>query len=302
MAMRFNTRTIVALVMVIVALIFVAIPLGMNWWGVSLSGGGYSGSADASLSQFCISGTFGTGCESLSTSPDKAIPDTAGLTSTIMLVGLLLVILALVFFILAIFLPKIGIGAFVCGLIGGLMPLVAFLYYFAAWPGAMKNTASSMLGIDNPGFFGSSSPVSGVTVSWGGSIGWYMAIVAFILALVASILVLMAVRAIAPMGNIRLGIAPAPAYAPYPQQPAPGYPPAQYPQQGYGQPGYQAPAQYPQYGAPAGYPPAQQAQPAPVYQQPVAGAPAGAPASCPSCGTAIDAGQIFCKNCGTRVG
>src|SRR4030067_1978595 len=81
---------------------------------------------------------------------DKAPENVMSLTGTLMLVGLLLAVLALVFLILGIFWPQIGVAALICGLVGSILVPVAPLYMFAAFPGAIKNFAT-LLTIDVSG-------------------------------------------------------------------------------------------------------------------------------------------------------
>jgi len=304
--------------------------MGSNWWGFRMtipSSYPYYGDstyqADFAPGQYCVSITssgtplysnlcVGYGTASSMAPVGKAFFDTFGILSVLLWVGLLMVIFALVFLILGIFWPKIGLGAVVFGIVGSVLVLVAPIYLFAGLPGAW-NSANSSGGSTSgniSGFFGSTSiDYSGQTVqmSYGGGVGWFLAFIAFALFLAAWILTIAMIRRIAPLGNVRLRpVQYYPLlYPPY-QQPQMGYPVQQYPVSPYPYwpmmpiaPPLQ-PVIPPQTGAPQ--PQANVTEPATVPASQPALSETRPSANCPSCGSSVSAGHVFCGVCGTKVG
>lgn len=315
---RFDARTVAALVISIVALVFVIISMVTTWWDLSITMGipGYS---------FKVQGGYGLGgsCATLTMSSypaqsmcsgfgtgESSLADVFHVAFILMLVGLILIILALVFLLIGVLRPRIGMVAFLCAMIGSILVLIAPIYVLVAAPaafgGALGGLSSVLPGAtwsaNVPGFFGTGSisiTYLGTTINgdttFGGGVGWFMAFVAFALVLVAGILILSAVRAVMPMGNY-MGRPMAPygyqqpmagqAYAPY-GQPQPGYAP---------QPAY--PQSYPPYGAP----PVQPIVEPPAQTEASAPQPSPAASTCPSCGATVPPGTVFCAICGAEVG
>jgi len=315
---RFGSKTIAALIMSIVALVFVIVSMGTTWWDLKL-GFSYSGISFTETGGYNLGGSCSTvtmsGYPAQSTcsgfgSGESSLANVFHVAFILLLVGLILTILALVFLLVGVLRPRIGIAGFLCAIIGSILVLVAPIYVFAAalgaFGGALGGMASLFPGMtanaNIPGFFGTGSfSITYMTVTingditLGGGVGWYMAFVAFALLLVAAILTLSAVRAVMPLGNyVARPMAPygyqqpmaGQAYGPY-GQPQPGYAP---------QPAY--PQSYPPYGTPPAQPTAQP----PV--QPAAPAPQPSPAAstCPSCGATVSPGTVFCAICGAKVG
>ena len=146
--------------------------------------------------------------------PDSAFIDVFSLTQ-------ILVILALVFTLLMfVFALLIGLGkvsgkvGIVFGALALVFVLIAFVYFMVALPTAMEE--DSLTGSPMSGFWGSESTDfmgESMSLSWGPGWAWYLMVVAFILALIGTILL--------------VGAGPsAPAYAPETHAEAP--PPPMY--------------------------------------------------------------------------
>ena len=91
-------------------------------------------------------------------------------------------------------LRKIGAAM---GIVGAIVLLVGPLYVMSALPGALSSDVfPSSSGISISGFFGGIS-AAGMSLTWGGGWGWYLAFVAAILLLIGGILALRAPKAAA---------------------------------------------------------------------------------------------------------
>ena len=316
---RFGGKTIAALVITIVALVFIIISMMATWWNVDFSmtivtssfraQGGYT------LGGSCFTTTIPgypaqSSCSGFA-SAESSLANVFQLAFVMMIIGLILTILAMVFLLIGILRPKLGMAGFVCAIIGAILILVAPIYVFAAAPGAF---GGAFLGLGSllpsgmtvstniPGFFGSgtiSLTYMGSTftgdLTVGGGIGWYLAFASFAMLLVAGIMIMSAARAVMPMGNY-VG-RPMASYG-YPQQPM-GQPGMAYgqPQPGYApQPTY--PSGYPYYDAP----PAQPAVQPPEQPAAPASPPSPVESKCASCGALVSPGTVFCPVCGAKVG
>ncbi len=210
LAQRFGGRTIVALVLVILAIVLVAIVTSLSWWNFSSSSGGTSAWY---LGNVCS----GSSCQSYQGNP--AIHDAFGLTNTLVFSSLTLAIFALVFFILSIFWPRLGVGTLITGAIGSVLLLIAPVYLYFALPAAISSSGGS---IPVSSFFGSYTQngfFGPTTYSWGGGTGWFLAFVVFAFFLVSTLVALSAVRRILPLGNLRIPPSPTPAASLYAAQP-----------------------------------------------------------------------------------
>ncbi len=337
--MRFGPRTIAALVMTIVALVFVILAIATPWWTMkySLTLPYSYGSLQATDNYFlgggCESATMFSsqmsGCSSYG-SQHGALGGAFGLAYILMIIGLILMILALSLLLVSALRPRVGIVAAICAFIGSILVLIAPIYVFVVTPGAFTSAMSSYLGSLLPGygvtiswgvtgFFGSGPIVisaSGTTLtgqsSYWGDIGWFIAFVAFVLVLISAVMILIAVRALMPLGNYRT--IPMMPYGYYPSPFAgqgaagswpslPGYPPQQ-PQMAY-------PVQpYPYGQVTSATPPVQQPQqPQPPLTEPTSTTPSQQPtptepkppSTCPSCGSPLSPDIVFCPACGAKV-
>ncbi len=210
LAQRFGGRTIAALVVMILTIVLIGIVTSLSWWTFSSSSGGTSAWY---LGNVCS----GTSCQSYQGNP--AIHDAFGLTNTLVLSSLTLSIFGLVFFILSIFWPRLGIGALITGAIGSVLLLIAPIYLYFALPGAISSSGGSIPvnsffgSYTQTGFFGST------TYSWGGGTGWFMAFVVFASFLVSTLVAFSAARRILPLGNVRVPLPATPAAPLYTTQP-----------------------------------------------------------------------------------
>jgi cellulose synthase/poly-beta-1,6-N-acetylglucosamine synthase-like glycosyltransferase len=129
-------------------------------------------------------------------------------------------IFALVFFILSILWPRLGVGVLITGTIGSVLLLIAPLYLYFALPAAISSSGGSSLGgcpcnagsIPVNSFFGSYTQnyfFGPTTYSWGGGTGWFMAFVAFAFSLASTLVAFSAARRILPLGNVRVSTTPA---------------------------------------------------------------------------------------------
>jgi len=113
--------------------------------------------------------------------------------------------------------------AIVLAVIAMILAVAAVGLFAALLPGAIGSDATGHTGTGPwSSFFGSSNNATnlgtppGGTASWGPAIGWYMALVAFVILLIGVIVIMMA----------RKDVEPAPAPAPAAPAAAPGAPPA----------------------------------------------------------------------------
>ena len=209
LARRFGARAIAALVLVILAVVLIGIVTSLSWWNLSSSSGGTSAWY---LGNVCS----GTSCQTYQGNP--ALHDAFGLTNTLVLTALTLSVFALVFFILSIFWPRLGIGALITGVIGSVLLLIAPVYLYFALPSAISSGGGSAV----TSFFGSYTQnglFGSTTFSWGGGTGWFMAFVVFVFFLVSTLVAFSAYRHIMPLGNVRVPPPPTPATPPYATQP-----------------------------------------------------------------------------------
>jgi len=334
--MRFGSKTIAALVVSVLALVFVMVSMMSAWWSMRITlqitpyqlvedAGYYLGGECASISG--IPGFPTSGMCSGFGSMETPIADVFHVAFVLMLLGLILTILALVFLLVGVLRPSLGTAGALCAIIGSMLILIAPIYVFAAAPGAFNNVASGIGSLfpgmtvnwKVSGFFGS-GPIElsymGTTftgqTTYGGGIGWLIAFVAFVLLLVAGVMILSAVRAVAPRGNYRtMPMIPYGYYqSPSASQgaagswpPLPGYPPQQ--------PQMASPVQpYPYGQVTSATPPVQQPQPLQLpLTQPASALPLTQPtptepkppSTCPSCGSPLSPDIVFCPACGTKA-
>lgn len=201
---KFNGKVITGLVLVLVALIFVAVAMFGSWWDYKASGSGGGLTVDATLgfglNQICLTGTVmgisASACGAYSggapvpgssgATPVTNIQNVMGLGNILVILGLLMAILTLILIFVGAGKPKLRMLVMLFGIIGAIVLLVAFAYVYVSLPGAVDKDMAAGSGAI-PGFFGSMS-AAGVNVTWGGGIGWYMALIGFILLLVGALI------------------------------------------------------------------------------------------------------------------
>jgi hypothetical protein len=163
-----------------------------------------------------LSGGMGTIAPGVDPAVDQinSVLDTFGMAYIFVILGMILSILALILILVAGLSGKIpgSIGG-ICGVIGAIFMLIAPLYLVFAFPNAVNEIIApageqiSFWGTYSYAFMGIN-----LNLSWGAGMGWYLAVVAFVILLIGSI---MAFGIKKPQ--------PAPAYAPMlqpqPQQP-----------------------------------------------------------------------------------
>src|SRR2546426_3728351 len=207
LARRFGARTIAAIVLLIVSLVFVAIAGSSAQWSVTVPAtfGTSAGTIYFNLGNVCFAGR----CLPY-TSPQivsgaaAALTTVMGLANAFALVAMVMAFLALVFMVLAALWPRVGIASIACAVVGSLFILLVPIFLFFTLPGSFGGLPTQPGGSPVTSFFG-----SGSGASWGAGIGWYLDFVAFALFLVAAVLVVRARRSVALLGNIRARPTPA---------------------------------------------------------------------------------------------
>ncbi len=182
-----DRRAIAALVLLVLAIIFVGIAMSPPWWIRSSSNG-------ITQTSYLTDGCSDGMCVSYQGFPP--LRDMFGLTDTLVLAGLVLSLVTVAMFILSLFRPRAGMGVLVSGVSGAVLLLAAPAYMFFALPGTMS--------IYSPydrvnGFFGSCAPSGsgfGCTTaeSWGGGTGWFTAMAAFVVFLLATVIAFFVLR------------------------------------------------------------------------------------------------------------
>ncbi len=197
-------KAMIGAVMAIIAVILIGISLIMPWYGINAKTEAMGQSAEVNMDFYLdhagmknpLTGEYETHSysEGNTTSNMKNVFQT---TQMLDIVGLVLV---LVGFIGAIMLAmgkmKKNI-AVILVLLGFIFALIAPMYLMTALPPAMKDdmggsTSTMFSSKIGDSFFGSDShSISGasMTVSWGGSTGWFMALIAAVLMILALIFV-----------------------------------------------------------------------------------------------------------------
>lgn len=218
-ARRFSARTIVALILLVLAVVLAGVSTTLSWWNIADSSGT---SGSFYLTNACSRGS----CQGYQGEP--GLQDVFALTNDLVLIGLLVAVFTVLLFVASIFYPRLGVGTLATGMIAALLLLAAPVYLYVGLPGAIRTFSgaaqvSSFFGsyTSPPGFF-----TPAVTTTWGGGSGWYLAFVAFAALLIAAILAFSATRRLAALGSFR----PPPLAAPPPT--GPYAPPGAYPPPG----------------------------------------------------------------------
>ena len=174
-------RAMIGAVLAIIAVILIGVTLALPWYTYTSKG---NGSADYYFDHAVIS-TNATKMTIKYSDMEKYAPNTIGVFKNTQILDIVSLVLVIIGFIGALLLAvgKLGKGVAVSLVaIGFILSLIAPLYFYAALPGAVK--ADSGL---EQSFFGSKNGMS-----YGGGIGWWLAIVGMILILIALILVAVA--------------------------------------------------------------------------------------------------------------
>lgn len=294
-------------ILVIVGVVLAGVALGTGWWAESGSGTieGYSESYSGSVNLFgCSSYTetvngASSSSSSCSTTNNSAVTTVFDVTLGMVIGGLILGIIGVVFAFLGMFSRRpmgktMSMLPFLVTLIAAVLMIAAPMYFMAALPGAECNGGSNC-----PSFFGSQT-VSGISESYGGGIGWYLAIGAFVVFLIAAIFMLMAWRkakaSAPPADQMMMQQQAQPGMQPMmqqqPQQASWGAQPAAQPAQPAAAPYSQPAPAYAASPAPAAY-----QAPQPAYQQPAQ----QAGMTCPSCGRPASFiaqyNRYYCNSC-----
>lgn len=275
LAKRFDHGAIAAIVVVIAGIAFIGASLVTTWWSAKWATSTTTTTLDFGLGQACLSGPVNA-CYAYPSDLPQSMVDSFTRTGFFLMAGMILTVLALVLLILGALRPKVGWVAVICGMIASALTLVAPLYLLTTLPGAVSDSDAfhalyPHMKIDS--FFGSYNTPVGI-LRFGGGLGWYLALFAFLLLMFGTIQTLLTIRRIAPMGNYRFGSGQQAFVTSAPmQQPRGGLTPIQ----------YSPPA--------ASIPPPPQPQAAPVTQK-----------QCPTCGDPVLEGQPFCGRCGNKIG
>jgi hypothetical protein len=193
---KFNGKVVAGLVLVLVALIFAAMAMFGSWWSLKESASGVDATIDFGLNQYCVKGTImgisASACQGYGTAYTgftslSKTQNLMGLAYILTLLGLVMAILTLILIIVGAGRPKLKMGVLICGIIGGIILLVAFIYVFTGLTGAINDDMTGGTATPISGFFGSTS-LGGVDLSWGGALGWYMALLGFIMLLVGALI------------------------------------------------------------------------------------------------------------------
>jgi amino acid transporter len=238
------------IVFALLAVIMMGISMVLPWYTITTEVGGKK-VMELSSSFSGLTADDGNETESKGWG-EKPIDELYDNQAGVFTIAMIMTILGLVFAILLLIgavMAKKGKGkklAVIFGLLAFLFCLLAPILLMAMHPGAVAQDYKDNYKTDPEGkgphdsFFGSEEAF-GFKISWGGGVGWIMAMIGFIFALLGFILALKL---------------PKPAYS----SPAPLPPPG---------PSYDQPPpvqQYPNYGQPPQYP-QQQQQPPPQYPQ-----------------------------------
>lgn len=243
-ASRFGATTIAAVVLSIVTLVLAILVAVLPWWHLQAQmdspfGGDTSIVADFNLGTVCATSSGGFGgfstCAPYSSllqsgpisqpSTAKPLVDVFGALNVLVLLSLVFAILLLVFVLVGVFVPKVAYLAGIFGLAGGTLAVLAPIYLFIGLPAAMETMGGGLGGLSSSGysggFFGAQSG-PGVSASWGGGSGWFLALFLAGIYVTTAILALSMARKLQPLGTMRLA-APQPSVvmlpgpAPYPQ-------------------------------------------------------------------------------------
>lgn len=196
---KFNGKVVVGMVLVLVALIFAAVALVGSWWDMKMTvTAPLIGETDTTLGfgvgSLCASvkalGQTVSACGSYSAGYSGAsltdVSNIMNLGYILTILGLLMAILTFILIIVGAGKPKLKIAVLLFGIIGAVVLLVAFVYVYSALPGAINTAFSGAFNIS--GYFGSFDAGTLGKISWGGGMGWYMALMGFILLLIGAII------------------------------------------------------------------------------------------------------------------
>jgi len=177
----------------LIAFILVVITLFGTWYSFGGEGSGMSVSVDMGLRDMSMTaesqGVEMSNTTSYSDLPDSALIDVFNLTQILVILALAFTLLMFVFALL------VGLGkvsgkiGIVFGALALAFVLIAFIYFMVALPASMEETSPT--GSPISGFWGSESMDfigESMSLSWGPGWAWYMMVIAFIFALIGTIM------------------------------------------------------------------------------------------------------------------
>jgi len=175
----FGPRTpaalVAALVFVTLTISLVLVVASLPWWDLHY-GSPWNETQRYYLGGMCVEGS----CQDYYTDSIRHytyFPQTYGLVLT----ALALSVFELAFLILAIFERKFAVGILVTGLLGSITLMVAPIYFYFALPLGLSSDGAFFTS-----FFGSYTE-RGMTYTWGGGPGWFMAPFVVIVFLAATV-------------------------------------------------------------------------------------------------------------------
>ena len=192
-------KAMIGAVMAIIAVILIGISLVMPWYVVSAKTEGMGQSAESNMDFYLdhagmknpLTGEY----ETHSYSEDNTTSNVKNTFQTTQMLDIVGLVLVLVGFIGALMLAmgkmKKNI-AIILVLLGFIFALIAPMYLMTSLPPAIKADSGGYAPKMGDSFFGSESENLGgvsMTISWGGGMGWFMALIAAVLMILALIFV-----------------------------------------------------------------------------------------------------------------
>ncbi len=201
-------KAMVGAVMAIIAVILIGVTFALPWYTMTMkgnvSGMGTTTEQDYYLDHATAKVGNTTMSESYSNkSMQDSIPNTVNTFKTTQILDIVSLVFVIIGFIGALLfaIGKLGKGVAVAlVVIGFILSIIAPIYLMTALPPAIKKDSKGSLPVKEMGesFFGEkkiSMFGATVTVTWGGGLGWWLAIIGMIFMLIALILVLLAKKA-----------------------------------------------------------------------------------------------------------
>ena len=238
---RLNAKIIAGLILIVCGLAFASIAVCTPWWGMNgtvtiSTSSPVPTTIDFYYGQFCekvsYMGFGGTACIQYFPGMER-IANVFAATFFMALGGVIFAILALASLAGGIYIPNARYGLAATGLLASILLIIAPIYIFFGLPDAFNGASGgSVTGGTLTGFFGHLSysySGSSMDMNYGGGMGWYLALLAFPLLLVGTVLGTMGIRpARLPAPSWGAPFTPFPEMAPppaYGQAPSPSMPP-----------------------------------------------------------------------------
>ena len=202
---KFNGKIIGGLVLVVLALIFAGIALTGAWWSwnmkASAMGITMEQKLEFGLGQACMSG-IASQCFAYTSAENSKMMGVFSLIQILTILGLVMAILTLVLIIVGAGKPKMKIAVLLFGIIGAIMLLLAVVFAFSSLPTAFNDDVAAGGGISGfsavSGFFGSASinlMGTSMELTYGGGLGWMMALIGFIMLLLGALVAMAGMKA-----------------------------------------------------------------------------------------------------------